>query len=118
VTPDNPTPLRLAPAPTTAVELEGLARNRICTLLDRVDELQPSTVVFDLWAALDQLIDPMSPPALSPGGTAGDHATELRQTVEDLENAAGLAATPADTARYRIAGTLVGRALLAIESQP
>lgn len=93
------------------------ARDRIAALLGRDDELHLGMAVFDLWAALDQLVDPLSPPPPPRPVWVDDTAAALRQTAAELSAALATAEEAGDALRLGRAARHVADALCRIEQQ-
>jgi hypothetical protein len=76
-----------------AVDLVTSARNRIAALLNHDDELHMGMAIFALWAAFDELVDPLNPPHIGHawfedvGQSMRDAHTELVRAIAKADDA-------------------------------
>lgn len=92
-----------------------LARNRIAALLDRDDELHLGMAIFDLWAAFDELIDPVCPSAPPQPVWIEDPVQAMRDAHADLLAAVETAPTPSAALSLGRAAQNVASALATLE---
>jgi hypothetical protein len=92
-----------------------LARNRIAALLNRDDQLHLGMAIFDLWAAFDELIDPLFPSAAPQPVWIEEPAQAMRDAHADLMAAVEAAPTPSAALSLGRAAHNVANALATLE---
>lgn len=98
----NDLPRNLTPADPSEIDLIDSARNRIAALLSNDDEINLGMAIFDLWAAFDELVDPLNPPVISLS-CSGDPAQAMRAAHTEL-------VTSIATSQKAIEALAIGRA--------
>jgi hypothetical protein len=93
----------------------GQARDLIAALLNRDDELHLGMAVFDLWAAFDELVDPLTPPPPPRPVWIEDPAQAMRDARAKLSAAIETAETQNDALSHGRAAHNVANALATFE---
>ena len=95
----------------------GPARDLIAALLNRDDELHLGMAIFDLWAAFDELVDPLTPPPPPRPVWIEDPAQAMRDAHAELTAAIERAETPGEALRIGRAAHNVAHALATLEQR-
>lgn len=95
----------------------GLARDLIAALLNRDDELHLGMAIFDLWAAFDELVDPLTPPPPPRPVWIEDPAQAMRDAHAQLTAAIETAETQSDALSLGRAAHNVANALATLEQR-
>lgn len=93
----------------------GRARDLIAALLNRDDELHLGMAIFDLWAAFDELVDPLTPPPPPRPVWIDDPAQAMHDAHAGLLAAIAAAETSSDALRIGRAAHNVANALATLE---
>lgn len=91
-------------------------RDRVASLLGHEERLCLGIAAFDLWAAFDQLVDPMSPPTPLQSVWIEDPVDVLRALHADLATGISTASTPGEALALGRAARCIASALSSLGS--